>query len=322
MSIIITGSSGFIGYSLAKRFLQSGFTVIGVDIMNSYYDISLKKSRLNQLKKYKKFFFHKIDLCNQEKLNLIFTQYKIKYVFNLAAQAGVRYSVENPDAYFNSNILGFYSLLSSIKKFKVKYLFYASTSSVYGKQSIFPIQEKFDTNNPLSFYPATKKTNEIPADIFSKTYNINCVGLRFFTVYGPYGRPDMSLFKFVEAALNNKKIDVYNYGKHSRDFTYVDDVTESIFKLFFKIKEKNENFNEIFNVGNSKPIELMQFIKEIELNLNKKIKINFLPMQFGDVEKTHSSSEKLQKFINYRPNTSVKIGIRNFIEWYKDYYNV
>ena len=148
------------------------------------------------------------------------------------------------------------------------------------------------------------------------------MGLRFFTVYGPYGRPDMSLFKFVEAALNNKKIDVYNYGKHSRDFTYVDDVTESIFKLFFKIKEKNENFNEIFNVGNSKPIELMQFIKEIELNLNKKIKINFLPMQFGDVEKTHSSSEKLQKFINYRPNTSVKIGIRNFIEWYKDYYNV
>ena len=264
MSIIITGSSGFIGYSLAKRFLQSGFTVIGVDIMNSYYDISLKKSRLNQLKKYKKFFFHKIDLCNQEKLNLIFTQYKIKYVFNLAAQAGVRYSVENPDAYFNSNILGFYSLLSSIKKFKVKYLFYASTSSVYGKQSIFPIQEKFDTNNPLSFYAATKKTNEILADIFSKTYNINCVGLRFFTVYGPYGRPDMSLFKFVEAALNNKKIDVYNYGKHSRDFTYVDDVTESIFKLFFKIKEKNENFNEIFNVGNSKPIELMQFIKEIE----------------------------------------------------------
>lgn len=322
MSIIITGSSGFIGYSLAKRFLQSGFTVIGVDIMNSYYDISLKKSRLNQLKKYKKFFFHKIDLCNQEKLNLIFTQYKIKYVFNLAAQAGVRYSVENPDAYFNSNILGFYSLLSSIKKFKVKYLFYASTSSVYGKQSIFPIQEKFDTNNPLSFYAATKKTNEILADIFSKTYSINCVGLRFFTVYGPYGRPDMSLFKFVEAALNNKKIDVYNYGKHSRDFTYVDDVTESIFKLFFKIKEKNEIFNEIFNVGNSKPIELMQFIKEIELNLNKKIKINFLPMQFGDVEKTHSSSEKLQKFINYRPNTSVKIGIRNFIEWYKDYYNV
>lgn len=322
MSIIITGSSGFIGYGLAKRFLKSGFTVIGIDIMNNYYDVSLKKSRLNQLKKYKKFFFHKFDLCNQEKLNLIFRQYKIKYVFNLAAQAGVRYSVENPDAYFNSNILGFYSLLSTIKKFNVKYLFYASTSSVYGKQSKFPIQEKFDTNKPLSFYAATKKTNEILADIFSRTYSINSVGLRFFTVYGPYGRPDMSLFKFVEAALNNKKIDVYNYGKHSRDFTYVDDVTESIFRLFLKVKEKNENLNEIFNVGNSKPIKLMQFIKEIELNLKKKIKINFLPMQFGDVEKTHSSSKKLQKFINYRPNTSVKIGVRNFIKWYKDYYNV
>ena len=322
MSILITGSSGFIGYGLAKRFLKAGFTVIGIDVMNNYYDVRLKKSRLNQLKKYKKFFFHKIDLCNQEKLNLIFRQYNIKYVFNLAAQAGVRYSVENPDAYFNSNILGFYNLLSSIRKYKVKYLFYASTSSVYGKQSKFPIQEKFNTDKPLSFYAATKKTNEILADIFSKTYSINCVGLRFFTVYGPYGRPDMSLFKFVEAALNNKKIDVYNYGNHSRDFTYVDDVAESIFRLFLKIKVKNTIINEIFNVGNSKSIKLMRFIKEIEYNLNKKIEINFLPMQFGDVEKTHSSSTKLQKFINYRPNTSVKIGIRNFIKWYKGYYKI
>ena len=321
MKLLITGSAGFIGFSLAKKFLDSSYSVIGVDNINEYYDPKLKINRLKELKKYKKFKFFKADISDYVQLEKkIYQKHKFSGVFNLAAQAGVRYSIENPDAYFKSNILGFFNIIKLTEKYKSGTLIYASTSSVYGDQKKFPIKENYDTNNPLSFYAASKKTNEIMASSFFKMYKTSSIGLRFFTVYGPYGRPDMSLFKFINSFLNNKKIELYNYGKHTRDFTYIDDIVNSIFLLYQKNKKNKKSIYKIFNIGNAKPIKLKSFVNYIEKIIGKKLKIKYLPMQKGDVEKTHSSPDKLYKYINYKPKTSVEEGIRNFYEWYIKYH--
>lgn len=317
MKLLITGAAGFIGFSLAKKFLDSSYSVIGLDNINEYYDPKLKINRLKVLKKYKKFKFYKADISDYSQLEKkIYQKHKFSGVFNLAAQAGVRYSIENPDAYFKSNILGFFNIIKLTEKYKSGTLIYASTSSVYGDQKKFPIKENYDTNNPLSFYAASKKTNEIMASSFFKMYKTSSIGLRFFTVYGPYGRPDMSLFKFINSGLNNKKIELYNYGKHTRDFTYIDDIVNSIFLLHQKNKKNKKPIYKIFNIGNAKPVKLLSFVKYIEKIIGKKLKIKYLPMQKGDVEKTHSSPDKLYKYINYKPKTSVEEGVRNFYEWY------
>ena len=321
MKLLITGAAGFIGFSLAKKFLDLSYEVIGIDNINLYYDPKLKRDRLKLLNNYKKFKFYKIDISNYNHLHKkIFQKYKFSAVFNLAAQAGVRYSIEHPDAYFKSNINGFFNILKLTKNFNSGTLIYASTSSVYGDQKIFPIRETNDTNNPLSFYAASKKTNEIMASSFFHMYKTSSIGLRFFTVYGPYGRPDMSLFKFINSGINNKKIELYNYGKHSRDFTYIDDIVNSIYLLFKKNLKNKKPVYEIFNLGNSKPISLKYFVKYIEKIIGKKLKIKYLPMQKGDVEKTHSSPKKLYKYINYKPKTSVENGIKNFYNWYINYH--
>lgn len=320
MKVLVTGSAGFIGFSLAKKFLENSYQVIGVDNINDYYDPNLKKIRLKLLKGYTKFTFVKADISDFKKLRTIFQNNKFKAVFHLAAQAGVRYSILNPDAYFKSNIIGFYNILKLMNEFNSGKLFYASTSSVYGDQKKFPLKESFNTNNPLSFYASSKKINEVMASSYYNTYGLSCIGLRFFTVYGPFGRPDMSLFKFIDAGLNNKKIELFNFGKHTRDFTYIDDIVNSIFNLHIKTFKQKKPIYEIFNIGNSKPIKLKYFVKCIEKIIGKKLKIKYLPMQKGDVEKTHSSSKKLFDYINYKPNINVEKGIKNFFEWYLKYY--
>ena len=320
MKILITGSAGFIGYHLAIKFLSNGYEVVGIDNLNSYYDIKLKKIRLKKLSTYKNFHFVKSDISNFKTLKNLFKKYKFKYVFNLAAQAGVRYSIENPKPYVDSNIIGFYNISKLCVEYNVKQLFYASTSSVYGDQNKFPLKENFNTDKPLSFYAATKKMNEINAYAFFNIHKLSSVGLRFFTVYGPLGRPDMSLYKFIQAGQNNQPIDLYNYGNHTRDFTYVSDIVDSIYKLFIKSKTLRTPIYKIFNLGNSKPVTLKKFVKVIEKNLNKKLKINYLPMQKGDVEKTHSSSVKLYDFIKFKPKISIEQGVKNFYEWYISYY--
>lgn len=313
MNILITGCAGFIGFHLSKKFLENNKIVFGIDNLNDYYDISLKKKRLNILLKYKNFIFFKIDLNNKKKIEKIFKQKKISQVFNLAAQAGVRYSISNPEAYVNSNLLGFCNILQLSKDYEVKKFVYASSSSVYGANKSIPFSESDEVKSPISLYAATKLSNEIICESYSRMYNMNSIGLRFFTVYGPWGRPDMALFKFTKKILNNQKIDIFNYGKMFRDFTYIDDVVESIFRLS-NIKKKFKN--EIFNIGNSSPIKLMDFITELEKALKIKIKYKFYPMQIGDVRSTYSNSTKLFKAINFKPKTNIKLGIDNFLKWY------
>lgn len=320
MKVLVTGSAGFIGFSLSKKLLDKSYSVVGVDSINDYYDPNLKKIRLKLLKKYKKFSFTKSDISDFKKLRIIFQKNRFDAVFHMAAQAGVRYSIHNPDAYFKSNIIGFYNILKLVSEFNSGNIFYASTSSVYGNQKKFPLKESYNTNDPLSFYAASKKINEVMASSFHNMYGQSSVGLRFFTVYGPFGRPDMSLFKFIDSGLKNKKIGLFNFGKHTRDFTYIDDIVNAIFKLHIKTLKLKKPIHEIFNIGNSKPIKLKYFVKSIEKTIGKKLKIKYLPMQKGDVEKTHSSSKKLYDYVNYRPKVNVETGIKNFFEWYIEYY--
>ncbi len=314
MNILITGCAGFIGYHLSEKFLKNKKNkIIGIDNLNNYYSVSLKKKRLNNLKKNKNFIFFKNNLEDFKKIDNIFTKNKIDYVYNLAAQAGVRYSISNPDTYFNSNVVGFYNIINLCLKYKVKNLFFASSSSVYGNNVTFPLKEEYNTDNPLSFYGATKKINEIIAASYANIYNLNSTALRFFTVYGPYGRPDMALYKFTKNILENKKIDLYNKGNHIRDFTYIDDVVESLV-LLFKVK-KNNTF-EVYNIAGGKPESLKKYIKEIEKNLKLDAKFRNLSLQKGDIVKTHASSNKLSKAIKYKPKTRISKGIENFIKWY------
>ena len=315
---MITGSAGFIGFHLAKKLLQDGFIVVGVDNLNNYYDQKLKKERNKILGKYKNYKFNKIDIKNHKKLEKIFRKNKLDGIINLAAQAGVRYSLDNPKSYIDNNILGFFNVINLAVKFKVKKIIYASTSSIYGIQNKFPIKENFDTNNPIQLYAATKKANEVIAASYSNLYNLKTIGLRFFTVYGPWGRPDMALFKFTKNILKGKQIEVFNKGKHTRDFTYVDDIVDGIIKIIKK-RKKISNAS-IYNIGSGKKVTLMEYIKLIEKYLNKKAKKRNLPLQKGDVIKTHSSTKLLRNDFGYVSKTSVEKGVKKFIDWYLSYY--
>ncbi len=333
MKIIVTGSAGFIGYSLCKKLLERGDSVLGVDNHNDYYDTKIKEDRYNNLKNFKKYEHYRIDLVDQINLNKIFNKNKPQIVVNLAAQAGVRYSLKNPLAYIHSNVLGFANILENCKNYNIKNLIYASTSSVYGANTKMPFSEHDNTNHPLSVYAASKKSNELMAHSYSYLYGLPTTGLRFFTVYGPWGRPDMALFKFTKSILDGSPIDVFNYGKHTRDFTYIDDIVEGIIKTIDSPANKNLNWDNnspdpatskapwcIYNIGNNKPIELMDYINALEKALNKKAKINFLPLQPGDVPDTYASVKRLKEKFNYKPHTIVKDGVSKFVEWYKNYY--
>ena len=331
--LFITGSSGFIGFHVAKRYLDMGYKVQGFDSMNNYYDIKLKKSRLKILRKYKNFSFIKGNLEDQKKLDNSVKKFKPLTIIHLAAQAGVRYSIKNPKIYLNSNIMGTFHVIDSAKRFKVKHLIIGSSSSVYGANKKFPFQEIDKTDSQISFYAATKKSIEILAHSYSSLWNIPITILRFFTVYGPWGRPDMAYFKFTKNILNGKKIDVYNKGKMYRDYTYIDDIVDGIFKLTNKIpklnstkKFKNDSLSHvapirILNIGNTKKVLLSDFISSIEKKLGKKAIKNFLPMQKGDVYSTLSDTNLLRRIAGYNPKTKYKDGIKKFLNWYLDYYS-
>ncbi len=315
---LITGSAGFIGFHLSKKLLSEGFNVFGVDNLNNYYDQKIKQDRNKILKKYKNYKFNKIDIKDYKKLDMIFKKNSIIGVVNLAAQAGVRYSLKNPRSYIENNINGFFNILELSKKYKIKKFIYASTSSIYGLQKKFPLKENFNTDNPIQLYAATKKSNELMATSYSHLYKMDTIGLRFFTVYGPWGRPDMALFKFTKNIIKGKPIEVFNKGKHERDFTYVDDIVNGIFNII--INKKSKFGAKIFNIGNGKKIKLLKYIQLIEKNLNQKSKKKFLPLQKGDVIKTHSDTKLIKKHYNYEAKTEVSYGVKKFIEWYVSYF--
>ena len=333
MKIIVTGSAGFIGYSLCEKLLERGNSIVGVDIHNDYYDPGIKEARFERLNKYSNYKHCRIDLCDKKKLENIFEDHKPHTVVNLAAQAGVRYSIENPLAYINSNIIGFANILENCRYNKVEHLVYASTSSVYGANTKMPFSENDSVNHPLSVYAASKKSNELMAHTYSHLYQLPTTGLRFFTVYGPWGRPDMALFKFTKAIFEEKPIDVFNYGKHTRDFTYIDDIVEGIIKTIDNPATANVDWNSnqpdpatskapwrIYNIGNNKPVKLMDYIDALETTIGKKAKLNFLPLQAGDVPDTFANVDKLKEKFKFNPSTSVRDGVSKFVKWYKDYY--
>lgn len=313
--ILVSGSSGFIGFHLSLALLNQGFSVAGLDNMNHYYDPSLKQARLKILKKQAKFKFYELDLCDYKSLTQLFQQEKIKKVCHLAAQAGVRYSLENPFAYQKSNLEGFLNILECCRHHKIENLVYASSSSVYGKNELYPFSESQNVDYPISLYAATKKANELMAHTYHHLYNLPVTGLRFFTVYGPYGRPDMALFLFTKAILANQPIQVFNEGRMQRDFTYIDDIVAAIMVAL----EKNYPY-EIFNLGNNRPVELNYFISCVEKVLGKTAIRELLPMQAGDVSKTCADISHAAAKLNYQPKTSIEEGIRHFIDWYRSYY--
>ena len=320
MKVLVTGCAGFIGFNLVKKLTEySNFNVFGIDNLNTYYDVELKKSRLSILKKKKNFKFFNFDIVNNKKVYNNFKKYNYTIVFHLAAQAGVRFSITNPEEYISSNLLGFFNIINSSSKIKVKHFLFASSSSVYGDNQNFPLKEDCSTDTPLSLYAATKKSNEVVAHSYANIFKLPCTGLRFFTVYGPYGRPDMALFKFTKLILANKKIDLFNYGNHTRDFTYIDDVIIALHKLINKPSSKSIPY-QVFNICNDNPIKLKKYVKTISSILSQKPKINNLNLQVGDVKKTWGSNSKLRNKIKFFPKTNIEFGINKFIEWYKKYY--
>jgi len=330
--IYITGAAGFIGFHAAKKFLDKGIKVHGFDSMNNYYDVSLKKTRLNILKEYKNFSFTKGLLENKKLLDKSILKFKPRIIIHLAAQAGVRYSIDNPDVYLDTNISGTFNIIKIANKVKVKHLIIGSSSSVYGANKKIPFQELDKTDHQISFYAATKKSTESLAHSYSSLWKIPITMLRFFTVYGPYGRPDMAYFKFTKNILKGKKIDIFNKGKMYRDYTYIDDITDGIYRLLnktpplnFKKKFRNDSLSpvapfRILNIGNTKKVYLLDFINTLEKELNKKIIRNYVPMQKGDVYSTLSDSSLLKRITGYNPKTNYKIGIKKFINWYLNYY--
>ena len=331
MKIIVTGSSGFIGMNLCIKLLKLRHEVVGIDNMNSYYDVNLKKKRLEELKKFSNFKFIKVDIKNKKILENKLGRFKPEIIINLAAQAGVRFSIKQPQNYIDSNITGFLNILEIAKKNKIKHLVYASSSSIYGDNNKFPFNEKEITDKPLSIYGVSKKTNELMAYSYSSLFSIPTTGLRFFTVYGPWGRPDMALFIFVNQILKKLPIDLFNYGNMIRDFTYIDDIVEGILRVIKKIPNKknlkiksNKKFvpHQILNIGNNNPQKIINFVKAIENNLKTKAKIRFTKIQLGDVPKTHSSTKKIQSWIGFKPKTTIKFGIKKFVEWYVQYYKI
>lgn len=334
MKYLITGSAGFIGSSLAIELLENGEIVCGVDNHNDYYDPKLKEDRVKRLNHYENYYHNKLSIEDSE-LGEVFSSFNPDYVINLAAQAGVRYSLENPMSYIESNLVGFANVLELCRHHNIKHLVYASSSSVYGGNKRIPFSERDQVNHPLSLYAATKRANELMAHTYSHLYDLPTTGLRFFTVYGPWGRPDMALFKFTDLIIKGEPIEVYNYGDHSRDFTYIDDIVQGIISSSKSIPQGNGDWDglnpdpatsrapwRLFNIGNSKPEQLMNYIQTLENKLNLRAKTKMLPMQPGDVKDTFADTSLLEEATNYESKTNISIGIGNFVEWYLEYYDI
>lgn len=332
---LVTGAAGFIGSQLSKRLLDEGCSVIGIDNMNDYYDVNLKKARLDRIIKDDKFKFAQISLEDKESLEKVFKDNKIDIVVNLAAQAGVRYSITNPDTYIQANIVGFLNLLETCRYNKIEHLVYASSSSVYGMNEDMPFSTHQNVDHPMSLYAATKKSNELMAHTYSHLYNLPTTGLRFFTVYGPWGRPDMALFLFTDAIIKGEAIKVFNHGKMKRDFTYVDDIIEGVVRLLNNPPKENKDWDKmkpnpstssapykLYNIGNNSPVELMDYIGTLEVKLGKEAIKKYLPLQDGDVPMTYANVDDLMEDVGFKPNTSVDEGIGKFVGWYKEYYKV
>ncbi|ROS24487.1 NAD-dependent epimerase [Raoultella terrigena] len=332
MKFLVTGAAGFIGFHTCKRLLEAGHQVVGIDNMNDYYDVNLKQARLDLLQS-SLFSFHKVDLADRQGIAELFAEEKFNRVIHLAAQAGVRYSLENPHAYADSNLIGYLNILEGCRHNKVEHLLYASSSSVYGLNRKMPFSTDDSVDHPVSLYAATKKANELMAHTYSHLYGIPTTGLRFFTVYGPWGRPDMALFKFTKAMLEGKSIDVYNYGKMKRDFTYVDDIVEAIVRVQDVIPQANAEWTvengspadssapyRVYNIGNSSPVELMDYITALEEALGMVAEKNMMPIQPGDVLETSADTKPLYDLVGFKPQTTVKEGVQNFVDWYKAYY--
>ena len=322
--ILVTGAAGFIGFHLVNRLCKSGYDIIGIDNLNDYYDISLKEDRLNELKPHidsKKFLFYKEDITDLKKLENLFKENHIDLIIHLAAQAGVRYSLENPHAYIQSNIVGFMNILECCRYHKIDKLIYASSSSVYGGNEKTPFSEDDRVDSPISIYAVTKKSNELMAYTYSHLYNITMIGLRFFTVYGPWGRPDMSPHIFTDNIINNKKIKIFNNGKHTRSFTYIDDIIESMYRLIDIDSLKFEKYL-LLNIGGENPINLMDYISLIENTLSKKAKYEFLPRCYAEMDKTSADTKELSRLTGYSPTTKIEDGIELFLDWYLKYYKI
>lgn len=335
MKILITGAAGFIGFHLSKKLLDHSYQIIGIDNLNDYYNPSLKQSRLEILGKYNNFNFHKVDLKDKTEVDSIFETYQPTHVINLAAQAGVRYSIENPYAYVDSNLTGFMNILEACRNYPVEHLLYASSSSVYGGNKVVPFSTNHNVDHPVSLYAATKKSNELMAHTYSHLYGIPTTGLRFFTVYGPYGRPDMAYFSFTKEILAGKPIKVFNHGNMERDFTYIDDIVEGIVKLIDNAPVANKDWDEskddlstsfapykIYNIGNNNPVKLMRFINALESALGKEAEKVYMEMQPGDVLRTYADVSDLERDINFKPSTSIEDGLAKFVQWYEEYYKV
>lgn len=333
--ILVTGAAGFIGFHLSQLLMKQGYQVIGIDNLNDYYDVNLKYGRLEILEKEEGFTFYKIDLKDKEEIDNLFEKYKFDYVINLAAQAGVRYSLVNPYAYVDSNLIGFVNILEACRHYPVKHLLYASSSSVYGGNKVAPFSTEHQVDHPVSLYAATKKSNELMAHTYSHLYKIPTTGLRFFTVYGPWGRPDMAYFSFTQDILSGKPIKVFNYGKMERDFTYIDDIVEGITRLLPLAPKANLEWDEtkdklsesfapykVYNIGNNQPVQLETFISVLEDKLGQKAEKHYMEMQPGDVVRTYADTTDLEQAINFKPKTTIEEGLGKYVEWYKDFYQI
>jgi len=335
MKVLITGSAGFIGSALAIKLLERGDEVVGIDNHNNYYDPSLKEARLSRHKDHENYTHLKIDIENKEEVDKVFMDFEFQGVVNLAAQAGVRYSIENPLAYIHTNLVGFGNILEGCRHNKIEHLVYASSSSVYGSNTKMPFSIHDNVDHPLSLYAASKKANELMAHTYSHLYELPTTGLRFFTVYGPWGRPDMALFKFTKAIIEGKKIQVFNYGKHRRDFTYIDDIVEGLIRVLDKPASPNERWSgdqpdpgssaapwRVYNIGNNSPVELMDYISAIENALGVEVEKELLPLQLGDVPDTFANVEDLVRDFDYKPSMNINEGVEKFVDWYKQYNNL
>ncbi|MFW5500603.1 MULTISPECIES: NAD-dependent epimerase [unclassified Maridesulfovibrio] len=335
MKVLVTGAAGFIGFHLSKRLLAEGHEVVGLDILNDYYDVNVKKNRLKQIEDNDKFTFAYMDMADREAMEKLFAKEKFTHVVNLAAQAGVRYSLINPQAYIDSNVVGFMNILEGCRHNGVEHLVYASSSSVYGLNTNMPFSIHDNVDHPISMYAATKKSNELMAHSYSHLFNIPTTGLRFFTVYGPWGRPDMALFLFTKAIFEDKPINVFNHGKMLRDFTFIDDIVEGVVRVMKNTATSNADWSgdapdpgtspapfRIYNIGNNQPTELMRYIEVLEDCIGKKAEKNMMPLQAGDVPSTYANVDDLVRDVDFKPETTVEEGIAKFVEWYRGYYNV